>query len=173
MTQPDPYALLGIPRSASDKEIKSAFRKKALLLHPDHHHGSSEAVKKEAAAAFRALNEAYQAIAKGRRAHTSNDSTSRSGFRKGGGESTPNYGSNYGSKGAQRSYQRASQSHFRLHVRAFWASGSAALTAVIAGVGIAGILVLDPLLEAAWKNHNKGKLFDPNQHTHKTQSAVQ
>lgn len=172
MTQPDPFAVLGIPRSASDKDIKSAFRKKALLLHPDHHHGSSEAVKKEAAAAFRALNEAYQAIAKGRRAHTSNDSTSRTGFRRGGeatsNYATPNYGSNYG---AQRSYQ-ASQSHFRSHARAFWASGSAALTAVIAGVGIAGILVLDPLLEAAWKNHNKGKLFDPNQPTHKTQSAL-
>lgn len=166
MGQPDPFAVLGIPRSASDKDIKAAFRKKALLLHPDHHHGSTEAVKKQAAESFRVLNEAYQAISKGHRGDTSNNSSSKSGGYQGRGgtyTSSAAYGFR-GSKGARPSYQ-ASRSSVRSHMRAFWTSGSAALTAILAGVGIAGVLVLDPLLEAAWKNHNKDKLFDPSKHT--------
>ena len=31
----DPYQVLGVPKSASEKEIKSAFRKLAKKYHPD------------------------------------------------------------------------------------------------------------------------------------------
>ena len=35
--QNDPYAILGVKKDASDKEIKQAFKKAALKYHPDKH----------------------------------------------------------------------------------------------------------------------------------------
>jgi DnaJ-class molecular chaperone len=42
----DPYATLGVDRSATDKEIKDAFKKLARKLHPDLHPGDNEAERK-------------------------------------------------------------------------------------------------------------------------------
>jgi DnaJ-class molecular chaperone len=42
----DPYETLGITRSATDKEIKSAFKKLARKFHPDLHPGDREAEAK-------------------------------------------------------------------------------------------------------------------------------
>ena len=39
----DPYETLGVDRSASDKEIKAAFKKLARKFHPDLHPGDKEA----------------------------------------------------------------------------------------------------------------------------------
>lgn len=49
----DFYEVLGVPKSASDAEIKKAFRSKAHKLHPD---------KGGDKAAFQELNEAYQVL---------------------------------------------------------------------------------------------------------------
>jgi len=49
----DPYAILGVPRSADDAEIRSAYRKKAKALHPDLHPGDdakADAFKKASSA---------------------------------------------------------------------------------------------------------------------------
>ena len=47
------YDILGVPRNASDKDLKDAFKKKAMQYHPDRG-GSEEQFKK--------LNEAYDVL---------------------------------------------------------------------------------------------------------------
>ena len=39
----DPYETIGVNRSATDKEIKDAFKKLARKFHPDLHPGDKEA----------------------------------------------------------------------------------------------------------------------------------
>ena len=56
----DFYQTLGVPRNATDVEIKSAYRKLALKLHPDRNPGS-----KEMEARFKDANEAYQVLSDG------------------------------------------------------------------------------------------------------------
>ena len=53
----DPYAVLGVANTASDKEIKSAFRKLAKKYHPD-----ANSDDPGAAARFNEANQAYEII---------------------------------------------------------------------------------------------------------------
>ena len=43
MSKRDYYEVLGIPRNASEQEVKSAYRKQALKYHPDRTAGNKEA----------------------------------------------------------------------------------------------------------------------------------
>ena len=54
--KPDFYQVLGVPKTASDKEIKAAYRKLALEWHPDKNK-TPEAEKK-----FKEINEAYEVL---------------------------------------------------------------------------------------------------------------
>merc|ERR1712083_1209404 len=55
----DYYKILGVDRSANDEENKKAYRKRALVHHPDRHSGASEEEKKEHERRFKEVGEAY------------------------------------------------------------------------------------------------------------------
>jgi curved DNA-binding protein len=55
--QKDYYQVLGLHRDASEDEIKRAYRKLALKVHPDHHPDDSESEEK-----FKEINEAYAVL---------------------------------------------------------------------------------------------------------------
>ena len=58
----DPYKVLGITPTATDEEVKKAYRRLAMKYHPDKVEGMGEEVKKNAEAQFREINEAYEQI---------------------------------------------------------------------------------------------------------------
>ena len=53
----DFYAVLGIPRDASDEDIKQSYRRQAMQWHPDRNGGSKEAEEK-----FKTITEAYDVL---------------------------------------------------------------------------------------------------------------
>ena len=64
----DPYAVLGLTKAAGEAEVKKAYRRLALLHHPDRVHakGLPEEFTKVASEKFRAIQEAYDSIRKDR-----------------------------------------------------------------------------------------------------------
>jgi curved DNA-binding protein CbpA len=59
MAVSDPYKVLGIPHSATDAEIRAAYRRQVQLTHPDHNGGSPESTRR-----FEEVQEAYAMIRK-------------------------------------------------------------------------------------------------------------
>jgi DnaJ family protein C protein 3 len=54
----DYYKILGVPKTASDKDIKSAYRKLAMQYHPDKTQSLPEEEREKAQALFRDIAEA-------------------------------------------------------------------------------------------------------------------
>jgi len=54
----DYYSILGVPRNASDEEIKKAYRKLAMQYHPDRNPGKEKWANEK----FKEINEAYSVL---------------------------------------------------------------------------------------------------------------
>ena len=57
MAKRDYYEVLGVARNATEQDLKSAFRKSAMVHHPDKNPGDKEAEKK-----FKEIGEAYEVL---------------------------------------------------------------------------------------------------------------
>ncbi|XP_050675516.1 dnaJ homolog subfamily C member 7 [Leptidea sinapis] len=55
----DYYKILGVEKSASEDEIKKAYRKRALVHHPDRHASASDSDRREQEKRFKEVGEAY------------------------------------------------------------------------------------------------------------------
>src|SRR5213592_1480868 len=82
MGKRDYYEVLGISRSASEQEIKSAYQKLALQYHPDRNPGNDEAEEKfkEAAEAYSVLSDAQKRSQYDRFGHAGIGTASGGGF---------------------------------------------------------------------------------------------
>ena len=74
----DPYAVLGISSSASDEEVKNAYRNLAKKYHPDNY-ASAPDVAELAAEKMSQVNEAYDAIVSARKSGKPIGGSSNSG----------------------------------------------------------------------------------------------
>lgn len=79
----DPYVVLGISRSATDDEVKKAYRELARKYHPDNYAGTAKAAECEEV--MKEINEAYDTIQRERQS--------------GGDGSFHSYGNTYSSSG--------------------------------------------------------------------------
>ena len=79
MAKADFYETLGVSRTATDAELKSAFRKLAMQFHPDKNPGDAAAEQK-----FKDINEAYQCLSDGQK-RAAYDRFGHAAFENGGG----------------------------------------------------------------------------------------
>ncbi len=79
MAKADYYDTLGVSRTASDADLKSAFRKLAMQFHPDKNPGDAAAEQK-----FKDINEAYQCLSDGQK-RAAYDRFGHAAFENGGG----------------------------------------------------------------------------------------
>lgn len=90
MAKADFYELLGVSKSADEKELKSAFRKLAMKYHPDKNPDDAESEQK-----FKEINEAYEML-KDPQKRAAYDQYGHAAFEQGG----PGGGAGFGGGGA-------------------------------------------------------------------------
>ena len=89
MSKRDYYEILGVTKTATDGEMKVAFRKLAMTYHPDRNPGDKESEIK-----FKEINEAYQCLSDGQK-RAAYDRFGHAAFSQGGGGG-PGFGNEFG-----------------------------------------------------------------------------
>ena len=90
----DPYKVLNIPNTATDEEVKKAYRDLARKYHPDNYHDNPLADL--AQEKMKEINEAYEMITKQRSGGGTSSNYAGAGYQR----------SSYGSYGGDARYQR-------------------------------------------------------------------
>ena len=124
----DPYQILGVPETASDEEVKRAYRELARKYHPDNYH--DHPLADLAQEKMKDINAAYEQITK-----------MRSGAKSGGHSSAGTSGSYSGYGGYQQQYSSQSS------------SGSSVLQQVRIAINTGNISRAEALL-ANYSDHN-------------------
>lgn len=89
MAKRDYYEVLGVSKTVTEVELKSAFRKLAMVHHPDRNPGNKEAEIK-----FKEVNEAYQCLSDGQK-RAAYDRFGHAAFSQGG-AGGPGFGNEFG-----------------------------------------------------------------------------
>lgn len=61
-TKKNHYEVLGIKQTATDGEIRRAYKKLALVHHPDRHSDATEGIKREQTEIFKRIGNAYEVL---------------------------------------------------------------------------------------------------------------
>jgi curved DNA-binding protein CbpA len=72
---PDPYSVLGVPRTATAAEIRAAYRALGARFHPDRHQGNP--LEELAATRMQEINRAYESLSDPRRRAAHDDLDTR------------------------------------------------------------------------------------------------
>ncbi len=99
----DPYQVLGIPSTATDEEVKKAYRQLARKYHPDNYHDNP--LEDLAQERMKEINEAYETITRQRKGQQSGQGGGYSGYGNTGYGNT-GYGGGYGSSSYSGPWQR-------------------------------------------------------------------
>jgi hypothetical protein len=92
MAERDPYQVLGVPSTASDDEIKKAYRELVRKYHPDKYQDSD--LKDLASEKMKEVNAAYEAIQQMRAGGNSSGGYSSNGYSSGNGQQYSSYSTN-------------------------------------------------------------------------------
>ncbi|KAK9846900.1 hypothetical protein WJX84_006112 [Apatococcus fuscideae] len=161
----DFYALLGVSKSATQAEIKAAFRKKALKLHPDRQAEASADQAARIAKEFEAVKDAYDTLTNDTK-RALYQRTGRSSSAAGTASSTDYahaqnpYSGRYGYAYARPQAHRTGfvVGNFRAFMQGM-TRADGFFHALMAGTIVGGVLLFNVFGDTIWEQWNHGKLY--------------
>ncbi|XP_019428555.1 PREDICTED: chaperone protein dnaJ 72 isoform X2 [Lupinus angustifolius] len=171
----DHYKILGLHKTASKAEIKTAFKKLAFQFHPDKHSQSPKSVRDTATLRFKQVSEAYEVLMDDRKRADYNirfrsGATGYGGGGGGGGGYYSSYGYGYGRSGSgyeSSRYKNSATSRFsgggfaskfEIVMRILTARSSL-LNLGFAAAILGSIVVINTSRESLWNMQNSGRLL--------------